>query len=181
MSAPPTSPRAGHSYYRTKELGGSRMCATTTAIVLVRALRRIDKLETDRRRVSRSLSRCTPGSALAGDLIRQRGELDEQIAHWHRIVEKAEAEGFKVWSRSDFTRGDFVQYRDVWYEVLRVNPRSVTVPHVWCGSGRNIVRVGDAEPGWTWTVGYHSGITGRRSAVEIDELLNTQRPEDHEA
>lgn len=139
----------------------------TTYTTLTNALHRIDKLEAARRRVMRSLSRCTPGSGLAGDLSRQCAELDEQLAHWHHVVAQAEAAGLKVWSASDFSRGDFIEYRGAWYEVLRVNRRSVTVPYV------------GTDPSWTWTIGYHDGITGRMSAEEMAGHIPDQRPEDH--
>lgn len=135
----------------------------TTQAALAHALHRIDKLETARRRVMRSLSRCTPGSALARDLSRQRAELDEQLEHWRAVVSRAEAEGFKVWSREDFARGDFIKYLGAWYEVLRVNRRSVTVPY----------------NGGTCTVGYHDGITGRMDARGAAELQGNSRPKDH--
>lgn len=155
------------------------MCSTTDAVA--EALRRIDKLEAVFRRISRSLRRCVPGSPLSQDLSRQRAEVGEQLEHWRGVVLQAEAEGVKVWSRRDFVRGDFVRYRGVWYEVLRVNAKSVTVPHTRYAAGRDVVRAGDVDPGWTWTVGYHSGITGRKSASDMGELLNIQRPKDHEA
>lgn len=133
----------------------------TTYTTLLCALRRIDKLEAARRRVARSLARCRPASELARDLSGQIGELDEQLAHWRTVVRQAEANGLKIWSAEDFMRGDFVEYRGVWHEVLRVNRRSVTVPYA------------GGDPSWTWTIGYHDGITGRRSAED-------QRPEDHD-
>lgn len=139
----------------------------TTYTTLTYALHRIDKLEAARRRVMRSLSRCTPGSALAEDLSHQVAELDEQLTHWRGVVALAEAAGLKVWSADDFSRGDFVEYRDTWYEVLRVNRRSVTVPYA------------GADPAWTWTIGYHDGITGRMSAEEMAEGNPDQRPKDH--
>lgn len=139
----------------------------TTYTTLTHALHRIDKLEAAQRRVTRSLSRCTPGSALAEDLSRQSTELDEQLAHWRNVVAQAEAAGFKVWSAADFSRGDLIEYRGAWYEVLRVNRRSVTVPYV------------GSDPTWTWTIDYHAGITGRVSAEERAEPGQDQRPEDH--
>jgi len=135
----------------------------TTQEALTHALRRIDKLEAARRRVLRSLARCMPVSGLAEDLSGQRAELDEQLAHWRAVVDQAEAQGLKVWSAEDFTRGDYVEYRGAWYEVLRVNRRSVTVPYAGTG------------PAWTWTIRYHDGITGRRTAVGMPE----QRPKNH--
>lgn len=139
----------------------------TTYTTLTAALHRIDKLEAAQRRVTRSLSRCTPGSPLAEDLSSQSAELDEQLAHWRGVVAQAEAAGLKIWSAEDFSRGDFIEYRGTWYEVLRVNRRSVTVPYA------------GADPSWTWTIGYHDGITGRMNAEEMAEGNPDQRPEDH--
>lgn len=149
------------------------------ATCAIHALRRIDKLEADLRRVLRSLNRCTPGSGLAEELTRQRDELDEQLVHWRGIIAQAEAEGFKVWTREDFTRGDFVLYRGTWYEVLRVNPKSVTIPHLPSDAGRDVVRKGDGLSDLTWTAGYHDGIAGRMSAEDMARRLNSQRPKDH--
>lgn len=135
-----------------------------------RALRRIGSLEADRRRVVRSLDRSARGSDLHAEYTRQLAEIDEQLTHWRGVVARAEAEGFKVWSRHDFQRGDFVQYLGTWYEVLRVNAKSLTVPHVLSSSGRTVVRRTEGQPGSvTWTVGYHDGITGRMSAQEMVE------------
>lgn len=140
----------------------------TTYTTLTHALHRIDKLEAARRRVTRSLSRCTPGSELAGDLSCQAAELAEQLTHWRGVVAQAEAAGLKVWSAEDFSRGDLIEYRGAWYEVLRVNRRSVTVPYV------------GSDPTWTWTIGYHDGITGRMSAEErAAEPGPDQGPEAH--
>lgn len=143
----------------------------TTYTTLTYALRRIDKLEAARRRVTRSLARCKPASELARDLSGQITELDEQLAHWRTVVSQAEAGGLKIWSRDDFERGDYVQYRGSWYEVLRVNIRSVTVPHALSAGG-------DAD--WTWTISYHDGITGRMSSEEMAERRTDQRPENHD-
>lgn len=136
------------------------------------ALRRIGKLEADRRRVERSRARCIPGSDFAQELTQQIGELDEQLAHWRAVVARAQEEGFRVWSRDDFRRGDFVQYRGTWFEVLRVNARSLTIPHIFAGVGREVVRSGDGEHGahgWTWAARYSDGVTGRMSAQEMEE------------
>lgn len=110
------------------------------------ALRRIEKLEAERRRVQRSRGRCTPGSDYARELDRQTADLDERLTRWREFVARAEAGGFKVWSRGDFRRGDRVQYRDAWYEVLRVNAKSLTVR--------------DDHLDRTWAIAYTDGITG---------------------
>ena len=157
------------------------MCAIITTEAALQALRRIDRLEAVRRRVSRSLKRCTPGSELALDLARQRDELDEQVRHWRQVVSRAEACGFRIWSRADFVPGDFIEYESTWYEVLRVNSRSVTVPRTRGNTDKGIVRKVDGVLGCTWTVRYHDGITGRKNASEMAARENPSRPEDHEA
>lgn len=167
--------RAEHYAERARAADGYAQFRNSPSVTL----RRIDKLETDRRRVLRSLERCTPGSGLAEELTRQRDELDEQLAHWRGVVARAEAEGFKVFSRCDFTRGDFVLYRGTWYEVLRVNAKSVTIPHIRNSVGREVVRAGDGHLDCTWTAGYHDGIAGRMSAEEMARHLDSQRPKDH--
>jgi hypothetical protein len=131
------------------------------------ALRRIGKLEADRRRVQRSRARCTPGSDYARELDRQLAEVNDLLDHWRVVLARHEAEGFKVWSREDFTKGDFVQYRGTWYEVLRVNPKSVTIPHIFNSARRNVVRGNEGCPDGTWTAGYADGITGRMSPEEM--------------
>lgn len=74
-----------------------------------------------------------------------------------------------MWSRADFTRGDFVLYRDTWYEVLRVNPKSVTIPHIHNGTGKRIVRAtGNQHDDWTWAAPY-DGVSGRKSADEMQQ------------
>lgn len=153
---------------------------STTQNDITQALRRIDKLEAVRRRVARSLARCAPGSPVAEGLAEHRNELSEQIAHLREAVEAARERGLKIWSREDFRPGDFVRIRGIWYEVLRVNARSVTVPHVPPGTTGDIVRQPDTGPGWAWTARYHDGITGRMSAGEMASRGMQRGPENHD-
>jgi hypothetical protein len=96
-------------------------------------------------------------------------ELTEEIEHGQQVIQEAEVEGFKVWSKSDFQRGDFVHYRGTWYEVLRVNPKSVTIPHIHNGTGQDVVRATDNRfDGWTWTAPYDD-VSGRKSADEMQQ------------
>ncbi|MFD8226862.1 hypothetical protein ACFV16_22120 [Streptomyces massasporeus] len=132
------------------------------------ALRRIEKLERDRRRVLRSRGRCTPGSDYARDLDAQLVDLDDEIERWGELVSRAEQEGrFRVWSRTDFRPGDFVRYRDTWYEVLKVNAKSLTIP--LAGAGLDVVRRQDAHKGFTWTARYTDGVTDRMSPEEMKD------------
>ncbi|MGW2840618.1 DUF3560 domain-containing protein [Streptomyces sp. NPDC001493] len=138
-----------------------------------RTLRRLDKLRAD----LRAVEKWQRGQSAKGfsrnpadpELEIERQELTEEIAHWEKVIKDAEADGFKVWSRADFKRGDFVLYRGTWYEVLRVNPKSVTIPHIHNGVGKRIVRAtGNQYDDWTWTAPY-DGVSGRKSAAEMQQ------------
>ena len=138
-----------------------------------RTLRRLDKLRAD----LRAVEKWQRGQSAKGfsrnpadpELKIEYQELTEEIAHWEKVIEDAEAEGFKVWSRADFKRGDFVLYRGTWYEVLRVNPKSVTIPHIHNSTGKRIVRAtGNQHDDWTWTAPYDD-VSGRKSADEMQQ------------
>ncbi|MET9148636.1 DUF3560 domain-containing protein [Streptomyces sp. NPDC004042] len=138
-----------------------------------RTLRRLDKLRAD----LRAVEKWQRGQSAKGfsrnpadpELEIEHQELAEEIAHWEKVIKAAEAEGFKIWSRADFKRGDFVLYRGTWYEVLRVNPKSVTIPHIHNSIDKRIVRAtGNQYDDWTWTAPY-DGVSGRKSADEMQQ------------
>jgi hypothetical protein len=107
-------------------------------------LRRLDRLRTDRGRVERQMEAAVQAAvqvagttaavdpkALAEDLGRLDADhldLCERIAQWEGHVEQAEADGAKVWRPEDFTPGDYVGLGGRWYLVLRVNPKTLSVP-----------------------------------------------------
>jgi hypothetical protein len=149
-----------------------------------RTLRRLDKLRAD----LRAVERWQRGESAKGfsrnpadpELEIEHQELAEEIAHWEKVIQDAEAEGFKVWSRADFTRGDFVLYRGTWYEVLRVNPKSVTIPHIHNGTGKRIVRAtGNQHDDWTWTAPYDD-VSRCKSATEMQQPPQAETAEQHE-
>lgn len=133
-----------------------------------RTLRRIAKLEADLRRVERRLADAVEGSAWTAEQGRRKEELEDEIGYWRHVVAKAEEDGFKVWGKADFEKGDFCRYEGRWYEVLRVNAKTLTIPHIHNGIGRQVVRKGDGgrTADWTWTAPY-DGVTARRSAEEM--------------
>jgi transcription elongation GreA/GreB family factor len=141
-----------------------------------RTLRRIDKLEAQLRRVEKWQAGKSAGGDtvnienpdVVAELAREHQELTEEIAHWKDVIKKAEAEGFKVWSKADFAKGDFVRCRGRWYEVMRVNAKSVSVPHVF--TGQRLVTAADMERNLTTTLPYDE-VTGRRSAEELAQIL----------
>jgi Domain of unknown function (DUF3560) len=147
-------------------------------------LRRIEGLEADRRLWQRALDgepgsrtprhRETDGYMPAQGTYLERvqteiGRIDEQLTYWRAHVKRMEAEqGVKVWSAADFTKGDFVRFLGTWYEVLRVNAKSVTIPAMI--SGGPVVTKANSQMSWTDTVPYHK-VKARKSAEEIAALL----------
>ena len=100
------------------------------------------------------------------ELKRRLEETREQLDYWREHVKAAEANGVKIWSKADFSKGDFVRYGGRWYEVLRVNPKSVTVPTSFNGWSEPIVRANDPKFPRTATAAYNE-VRGRRSADEM--------------
>lgn len=134
-------------------------------------LRRIQQLEERRRRVGRAQTKAVPSSAYGQELTREAEELDDQLMKCREAVSRAEADGYKVWGPKDFTPGDFVRIEDVWFEVLRVNPRSLTIPDPMIAAEfeLRVVRKGDGGrlASWTRTVLYRDSVSGRMSAQDM--------------
>ncbi|MDJ0386123.1 DUF3560 domain-containing protein [Streptomyces sp. G-G2] len=140
-----------------------------------RTLRRIEKLEADLRHWDRVLSGETGSWNLedaeeAAEVRRRRAEVAEEREEWRKIIAEAEKEGFKVWSKGDFTRGDYVRCRGRWYEVLRVNPKSVTVPSILNVHQEVVTRENSTFGDMTHTLKY-DGVAGRKSPEEMAEHL----------
>ncbi len=129
-------------------------------------LRRIQKLEADRRRVARQLAALSQHTSQAADdrraeLRRVAAEYTEELAHWRQVVADAQAAGTKVWTRADFQPGDLAQIGGRWYEVIKVNAKSLTVPGG--PDMRPIVTV--AGRGFTWNDRTpYDKVTGHRPA-----------------
>ncbi|MGW2882552.1 DUF3560 domain-containing protein [Streptomyces sp. NPDC001233] len=140
-----------------------------------RTLRRIERLQADLRRVQRrQREESAEGSGrdvTNQELVIRHEELTEEIAYWEAVIAEAEKNGFKVWSKADFKKGDFVRRGKTWFEVLRVNAKSVTIPHIHNGIGGGVVRASDNKlDGWTWLLTYDE-VFGRRSAEEMEAAL----------
>lgn len=119
--------------------------------------RRITDLEREQRRIRRSIEGYTRGRELvppaAGDhaarLERELAGTTEQLEYWQRVRQAQVDEGLATdYSREVIDRGDSIEYRGSWYEVVRANPKSVSVRS----------RVGG---NWTDTIPY-TQITGHR-------------------
>ncbi len=146
-------------------------------------LRRIEKLEAERRLWQRALdgepsnrtlrNRETDAYMPAHGKYLERvkfemKQLDEQLAYWRDVVAKAQANGVKVWSRDDFAKGDFMLMHGTYYEVLRVNAKSVTIPAMI--NDGPIVTKANGRCTWTDTIPYDK-VKGRKSAAEMAEIL----------
>lgn len=143
-------------------------------------LRRIKKLEAEQRDTQRRLDGYGAGrppyvrqvpAATGGyreRLLALRERQAEEIAYWQAVVAKAQEAGVKVWTRDDFAKGDFVHFLSSWYEVLRVNGKSLTIPAMI--NDGHVIRAEDARCTWTDTIPYDK-VTGRKSAAEMAEIL----------
>ncbi|WP_242890772.1 DUF3560 domain-containing protein [Actinomadura litoris] len=101
-----------------------------------------------------------------------------ELAYWQEHVEKLKAQGAKVWGPGDFGKGDFALHRGRWFEVIRVNPKTLTVPWQHLGDFSRPVLTVEAA-----TTAYRTGerlptdrfpyddIQGRMSAKEMAEKL----------
>lgn len=161
-----------------------------------RTLRRIEKLEAERRGVLRERDgvddkgrfadvwRKAPSEERRAELDRLIAEYDEELTYWAEVIAEAERRGFKVWGKADFAKGDYVLYRGTWYEVTRVNAKSLTIPHIHAqfdggaaGSvgGCSVVSKASAAGGrtgqWTYTAPYNDGVSGRMSAEQMRAAL----------
>jgi hypothetical protein len=147
-------------------------------------LRRIAKLEAGERQLQRRLD--GTGLAMHGEdapatgayaerLTARLADIADHLAHWRGHVAAAEAAGVKVWSRADFTKGDYVSSGHRWYRVERVNAKSLSVPH-----GNNdhllpvVTRAGvvHAMGPSQWTRKVTSDeVTARKSAAEMAAII----------
>jgi hypothetical protein len=144
-------------------------------------LRRIAKLEAEERQIqrerdgipsARNMAFAEEIKPAAGEyrarLESRLADIADELGYWREHVAKRAADGVKVWSKADFAKGDFAKFLGSWYEVLRVNAKSVTIPAM-INDGHVITQDG-ARCTWTDTVPYHK-IKGRKSAEEMAAIL----------
>ncbi|WP_405551214.1 DUF3560 domain-containing protein (plasmid) [Streptomyces globisporus] len=147
-------------------------------------LRRIGRLETQLRRIHKWLAgqsanghkRSLAPEGLA-ELHREEEETADELTYWRTLIAQAEADGFIVYGPSHFVTGDYAQHDGRWYEVLRVNAKSLTVP------GGPDVRpvISDATRAYSWNDRMpYDGVTGQMSAARMKELRSRRaaRPQE---
>lgn len=132
----------------------------------VTLLRRIERLEAEIRDLDRRLEGKSVASGygkpaegeyrerLLGLGARAQEALDLDRGERDR---RAAEQGVKVWSRADFVKGDEVAFRYGWTPVLRVNAKTLTIPHI----NENL-----AVHGHTWALPY-AEVKGRRRNGEV--------------
>lgn len=149
--------------------------AETAALATVRrynpvtVANRIETLQADKRRAERRLNGHTrtvftvgvqryteshnPAQGGAAERLRARiQELADQIHHWEGVrAEQIAAGHANNYGPENISKGDQVKFRGSWYEVRRVNRKSVTIPSMIGGS-------------WTDTVPYHE-LSGHQPAA----------------
>ncbi|MER6691121.1 DUF3560 domain-containing protein [Streptomyces minutiscleroticus] len=143
-------------------------------------LRRIAQLEAQERGWLRRISgQDDMGEHFSAEEMQQHlADIQEQLEYWRAVVAEAEANGFKVWSREDFAKGDFTHYGGQWFEVVRVNPKTLTVPSFTSTRQPVATRQTSAGRHRTHTLPYDK-VTGRRSPEEMAAALaeQSQQPE----
>lgn len=153
-----------------------------------RTLRRIDKLNAELRAVEKwqrgesahGFTQNIGNPDTRQELELQHQELTEEIAYWQDVIKEAEVQGFKVWSRADFRRGDYVRAGGKWWEVLRVNAKSLAIPHIHIGIGKKVIHAADMDrPNSTWRTPYDE-VTGRKSAAEMQQPPQAEAAEPQE-
>ncbi|WP_141575890.1 DUF3560 domain-containing protein [Actinomadura sp. WMMA1423] len=129
------------------------------------------------RRMLRRTDAPVPDSPAVVRLRTMREQTDGQLAYWREHVERLEEQGAKVWGPGDFTAGDFALHRGRWYEVIRVNPKTLTVPWQHLGIHTAVLTVEAATKAQktggrlhTDRFGYDD-IQGRMSAEEMAAKL----------
>lgn len=134
--------------------------------------RRINKLEAEHRQLGRKLGGHTRtvskgthghtdivetiGAATGASRDRYEARLtrvEEELAYWRQHLAQLVADGkHRVWTRDDFRPGDLVRASGRWHKVLRVNPKTLTVPTPYS---------------WTDTIPYDA-VSDRRAASDTD-------------
>ena len=90
-------------------------------------MRRIEKLETERRDLERRAARGQVGT-IGGPTIAERlDDNAEHLAYWREHLASLEAQGVKVWRPEDFSKGDLVLDQFGLVTVNRVNKKSLSV------------------------------------------------------
>ncbi|MEU7323381.1 ParB/RepB/Spo0J family partition protein [Streptomyces griseoviridis] len=118
-----------------------------------RTLRRLEKLRAELRQQRRHHAEAVEkGYASVDRHARNIRDLEREIGGWEGVVEKAKAEGVKIWGPDDFAAGDYVLYSGSWYQVHRVNPKTLSIAWNLRLAPKQVMTLEDAtDRGRVWT------------------------------
>lgn len=134
--------------------------------------RRIARMEAEQRQIDRQHEQAE--GHRAEQLNEQSRKLTQELEQNRTELEVTDA---KIWGREDFSKGDYAHHDGTWYEIKRVNSKSVTVAAI-VGSdharlqlgGSQVYRLQDNPYPWTDTLTY-TKITGRISAQDMADKM----------
>lgn len=162
--------RSTARYYENRAAAASAYQARREDVGTTR--RRIERLEAEERSIAREIAEAEKVDAspvYRERLASRQADVCEKLAYERaELVKRAEASGVRLWSRADFTWGDYVCVGGRWFEVLRVNAKTLTV-----SSGMNDGRViTGAGSRYSWTdKAPYDRVQGRMSADEMAARL----------
>ncbi|MFF4292123.1 DUF3560 domain-containing protein [Streptomyces vinaceus] len=121
-------------------------------------LRRLDRLGAELRQQERYRDQAVERGWDPGRHVRLIEDLTEEIAYWQKLIKEAEENGVKIWGPDDFAPRDYVLSRGSWYQVGRVNPKSLSIAWNLRLAPKRVMSLEDAtEPGYrtgTFTTDY---------------------------
>lgn len=118
--------------------------ATTRRYAPITVHNRIEKLMADIRSVDRKLAGerryhsiddsmvgefriVKPEGEYLDRLLYFKADYEDQLAYWQQIRDEQKAHGIRSYGPDDICKGDYVLHYSTWYEVVRVNKKTVTV------------------------------------------------------
>lgn len=119
-----------------------------------RTRRRLEKLGAELRQQERYRDEEKAAGRDAGRYERRIEDLTEEIDAWKKVVEKARQDGVKLWEADDFAPRDFAMYGGSWFQVLRVNPKTLSIAWNLRLMPKRVMTLEDStERGTTYTFG----------------------------
>src|SRR5699024_12110840 len=134
--------------------------------------RRIARMEAEPRQIDRQHEQAEGHHAER--LNEQSRKLTQELEKNRTELEAADA---KIWGREDFSKGDYAHHDGTWYEIKRVNSKSVTVAatvggaHALIQPGRSqVYRLHDNPYPWPASLA-HASTTGRIPAQGMADKM----------
>jgi hypothetical protein len=165
--------KAGYWSHRADAAGSYQARRNNTGTTL----RRIEKLEADERFWANTLANgynssgwTTKTPESVSEINRRLAAVREELEHWRGTIHAAEQSGVKIWTKDDFQVGDWARIGRSWYEVLRVNAKSLTLPHL--NYPQTLMRRDHPTALYPWRRPYNE-VSGKMTAKEMVDLAHT--------